>query len=585
MLAWSRRFEGAALVEHRGEAIDYVGAMNNVKVQRAASVAGVVLGGFVGGCGGSDAPKAWNALATCLAGPAAGAPLVERASKLRAALLASAGTSGADAWPARCNRQAEALYSATGDVPQVHRVLKEQVGCKDDGAHCTFLGDESFLSTTGKLWDAAQAAQLKAEPAADVAAPAFMPPPLADATSWKSFSAEPARVVGPVLNADGSAVLLLVKKEGSGRPRFCKLPAGLATLTCSDANASVPELPAQTVGLARDGRGVFAAGLTDSGRAAYNLETGERSDVHGKSPNLVSDGLAIESGTEPAAGPKGAAVAPGPQAPAQSSEKGFVAIEIAKGKSSRELKLAIEPVGTPVTLGNQIVYVAGDGATASLEARAVTKGRLSNVASIKGPFVGALHRCSAGSGSALATFDGHDGQRSAKPTAGAGKTQFTIAFRSGDSWSKAQTATLPFDRALDSDLVCTSTGASIAWIRPTADSVEVGRLDCNADGCKTQTEALKGIESKWWGGVAPLGDKVLLLWRSALGETRSRVAALSGLASASDQLLFDSADFGGPVAGEPMQISTDTAALFVFITARPVALRIGADGKAALLGG
>jgi hypothetical protein len=547
-------------------------------------MAGVVLGGFVGGCGSSDAPKAWNALATCLAGPAATAPLVERVSKLRAALFASAGTSGADAWPARCNRHAETLYSATGDVPQVHRVLKEQVGCKDEGSHCTFPVDETFLSTAGKLWDAAQAAQLKTEPAADVPAPTFMPPPLADATTWKSFSPEPARVVGPALNADGSAVLLLVKREGNGRPRFCKLPAELATLTCSDANAGVPELPSQTVGLSRDGRGVFAAGLTDSGRAAYNLETGERSDVHGKSPNLVSDGVAIESGGETPAGSKPAAVAQDPKKMAPpSSEKGFVAVEITRGKSSKELPLALEPAAKPVTIGNQIVYVAGDGATASLEAKAVSKGRLSSAASIKGSFAGPLHTCSSTSGSAVATFDGHDGQRSAKPTAGAGKTQFTIAFRTGDSWSKAQASTLPFDRALDSDLVCTKTGASIAWIRPTADAVEVGRLDCTPDGCKTQTEALRGVESKWWGGVAPLGDKVMILWRSALGETRARVGSLSALASAPDVLLFDSADFGGPVAGEPLQISTDTAALFVFISPRPVALRIGADGQAKVL--
>jgi len=410
---------------------------------------------------------------------------------------------------------------------------------------------------------------------------ALMSPPLADATSWKSFSAEPARVVGPTLNADGSAVLLLVKKEGSGRPRFCKLPAGLAELHCSDANPSVPELPSQSVGLSRDGRGVFAAGLTDAGLAAYNLETGARSDVHGKLPNLVSDGLAIETGTETPSGSK-------PQDPKvipEVSEKGFVAIEITKGKGSKESRLAIEPVGAPITLGNQIVYVSGDGAAASLEAKAFAKGRLSAVASIKGPFVGALHRCSAGEGSVVATFDGREGQRSARPTAGAGKTQFTIAFRTGDSWSKAQAATLPFDRALDSDLVCTKTGASIAWIRPTAGSIEVGRLDCTADGCKPQVENLPGVESKWWGGVAPLGDKVMLLWRSSLGETRARVGSLSELAKASDQLLFDSADFGGPIAGEPLQISTEMAALFVFTSARPVALRIGADGHATLLGG
>jgi hypothetical protein len=132
--------------------------------------------------------------------------------------------------------------------------------------------------------------------------------------------------------------------------------------------------------------------------------------------------------------------------------------------------------------------------------------------------------------------------------------------------------------------VCTKTGASVAWVRRTAETVEVGRLDCTADGCKPQTVSLSGIESKWWGGVAPLGDKVLVFWRSKLGETRLRVGSLTELAQATDQLLFDSSDYGGPVAGEPMQASTETASLFVFNQESPVALRIGADGRATLLG-
>jgi hypothetical protein len=77
---------------------------------------------------------------------------------------------------------------------------------------------------------------------------------------------------------------------------------------------------------------------------------------------------------------------------------------------------------------------------------------------------------------------------------------------------------------------------------------------------------------------------VLLFWRATLGETRLRVGSLSELAQAPDQLLFDSADFGGPVAGEPTQISTESAALFIFNQQRPVALRVGADGRATLLG-
>jgi hypothetical protein len=467
-------------------------------------------------------------------------------------------------------------------MPVLHRAMKEKLGCSDQG-HCAVTADESFIGAAGALWDAAAAGKLKAEPVPDVPAPALSSPPLIDATSWKSFSATPARAVGPRLNPDGSAALLLAATEGRSRPRFCKLADGFAAITCSDSNASVPELPAQSVALTRDGRGLFAAGLTDAGLSAFNLETGARSDVRGKAPFMVSEGVAIEEEADPAEGPKGAAPAQKPKASPAPAAKGFVAFEVVNGKASKETKVAIQPVGTPITVGNHIVFVAGAGPDTSLEAWAFSRGQLKNVASAKGPFVGRLHSCSTNDRTAVAAFGGYSQQQSAKPTAGSDKTQVAIAFRTGDSWSKAQQGTLPFDRSLDSDLVCSKTGASVAWVRRAADGIEVGRLDCNPDGCTPKTVSLSGIESKWWGGVAPLGDKVMLLWRSSLGETRLRVAALAELGQAPDQLLFDTADFGGPVAGESTQVATETGALFLFPQQKPVALRIGADGSAKLL--
>jgi hypothetical protein len=556
--------------------------MRTTRVGWAASVSGAIFGSLVTACHGGDAPKAWSALAACLAGPAAAAPVVERVQKLRLAELASAGSKAKDAWPGRCAGHADTLFSATSDMPVLNRAMKEKLGCSE-GGHCTLAADDSFIASAGALWDGAQAAKLKAEPVGDVPAPALSPPPLADATSWKSFSANPVRVVGPRLNADGSATLLLVATEGRSRPRFCKLAAGFGAITCSDSNASVPELPAQSIALTHDSRGLFAAGLTDAGLSAFNLETGARSDVRGKSPFMVSEGVAIEQEADPPEGPKGAPAPPNPKASPSPASKGFVAIEVTNGKASKETKVAIQPVGTPITVGNQIVFVAGEGPNASLEARAFSKGQLRNAASAKGPFVGRLHTCSADNRTAVAAFGGNAQQQSAKPTAGSDKTQFAIAFRTGDSWSKAQQATLPFARSLDSDLVCSKAGASVAWVRRAPDAIEVGRLDCNPDGCTPHTATLSGVQSKWWGGVAPLGDKVMLLWRSTLGETRLRVASLAELGQAPDQLLFDSADFGGPVAGESTQISTEAAALFLFPQERPVALRIGADGSAKLL--
>lgn len=61
------------------------------------------------GCSGADASKSWSALATCLAGPAASRPVLERIGQLRAAQLASSGVKGKDSWPGRCAAHAEAL--------------------------------------------------------------------------------------------------------------------------------------------------------------------------------------------------------------------------------------------------------------------------------------------------------------------------------------------------------------------------------------------------------------------------------------------------------------------------------------------
>jgi hypothetical protein len=559
-------------------------------VMWSGSASACVLGLL--GCNSADAPKAWSSLSTCLAGPAAGAPVLERVGKLRAAQLASVGSKGKESWPARCAPHAEALYAASADAPGLRRKLGERLGCTDEPGHCVLPVDTSLISVTTELWEAAQGAGLKAEPAAGIAAPTLAAP-VTDAKGWKSVSEKPARVVGPRLTADGGAVLLLAPKEGRGRPRFCKLPSGFSSVSCADSHAKVPDLPGQGIELAQDSRGIFAAGLTElMGKAgeeptvdlaAFNVETGERSDVRGLARNLVSDGVAVESATEvtPAAG--SGVVNSAEASTTTVTEKGYLAIELYAGKAAKGRKLAIQPVGAPLVVGGQIVYLSGEGDDRKLEAKALEKGRIRDVASVKGPFVGPFHSCSVGERTAVATLGSHTGQHGAKPTLDKDKTQFAIAFGGADDWSKALSATLPFDRTLDSKLVCSKTAASVAWVRPASSGVEVGRLDCSADACTPNVVSLPGFESKWWWSVAPLADKVLLVWRSSLGDTRYRLAPLAQLARAPDQVLFDSPDFGGPNAGEATQVATDSAALLVFNEAQPILLRIGADGQARVL--
>ena len=85
---------------------------------------------------------------------------------------------------------------------------------------------------------------------------------------------------------------------------------------------------------------------------------------------------------------------------------------------------------------------------------------------------------------------------------------------------------------------------------------------------------MPGIESKWWWAVGPLGDKLLVMWRSSLGETRLRLAPLAALPTTKDIIVFDAPDFGGPNAGELSTLYTNDDALLIFRGEKPVAVHV-----------
>jgi hypothetical protein len=556
------------------------------------------VAGLVAGCSADEAPKAWSALSTCLAGKSAQEPLAARFKQLRLIQLGSNPKNAAkDAWPARCNRYADTLYAAlstSGTPALLRRQMQQKFGCSDDKATCNIPNDPAFPTMATDLWTAAEGAQLKAEAAADVPAPEAAPPPLLDERSWKSFSDKPAALSGPALTPDGRAVLVLKSREGRTRPKACEFAAGFGKVHCVEANAQVPELPGQTVELVNDEKGLFASSLTEKGLVAYNLQTGETSDVRGMGRRLIRDGVTVEKGAKddlnaPPAMPlpgekpkKGAKAAKGKPTV---KEEGFIAVELKGGKAGKDVKLPIKAtVGDPIAIGNQIVYLNPVEGGAELVAQSLAGGRLKPMATLKGQFSGALHSCRKGDQLAVAAYGGRAGQQTAKATAGEGKTQLSLAIFQNGAWSKTLEATLPFDRVYDSDLVCTKSGVSLTWVKPDENGVLVGRIDCSADGCKAADTKVAGLESKWWWAVGPVGDKVLLLWRAAFGETKARVAPLAELGSAKDTLVFDSPDFGGPTAGELSPLFADDAALLVFRNEQPVALQVGSDGTPKLIG-
>jgi hypothetical protein len=558
------------------------------------------------GCAGDDTPKAWSALSTCLAGKAAKEPLPARVQAMRLIQLAGAASAAKDAWPKRCAPYADDLYASLGtsaDTALLRGKMEQKLRCSPTKGSCTLPTDSSLLTATTDLWDAAKSMGLSSEPAASVPAPESSPPPLLDSKGWKVLSEKPAGLAGPTLTSDGRGILLLKVGEGRSRPRACEFTDGLSKVRCFDANPAVPELPVQSIEVVSDAHGVFAAGLTDSGLVAYNLANGEKSDVRGRSGHLLREGVVVERGTKddvsqappppmpsplakPAKGAKGKGKGKGKAdaPPKDVKEEGFVAVELSGNKASKDIKLPIKaPVGDPVAIGDQVLFLNANENGADLVAKSLSHGHLKDVVTLKGGFAGSFHTCEAGSMQAVAVFGGRTGQNSAKPTAGAGKTQISITFFQNGTWSKVAETTMPFERALNSELVCTKTGASLAWVKPADNGVQVGRVDCSPEGCKASDATLPGVESKWWWALGPLGDKVFIMWRAGLGETRLRVGSIAELATAKDSLHFDSPDYGGPTAGEISPLLTEQAALLVFRNEQPAVLRIAADGSAKLL--
>jgi len=514
-------------------------------------------------CSDGDAQKSWNELSTCLAGSAAKSALPVRLAELRSIALANPSVAGTKTgWPTRCAGAADDLYAALGTSSEnamLKRKLHERLACGDTKGTCTLPTDSSLISVATELWEGAATAGLKTETVTNVTMPQAAPAALLTSSTWKSFSDKPLGLVGPQLTPDGRAVLLLKPSEGRAKPRGCEFSAGFSKVSCVDAHADVPELPTQTIDLVADASGLFAAGLTEKGLFAYDLKGGQKSEVRGLGAlRLVRDGLAVERGEK---------------------DEGFQVTPLSGGKAGKSSKLPIAtPMGDPLSLGNQVVYLQQTEAGSEFVAKTLAGGRLKQTALEKGAFSGTLHGCRRNGALAIAAYGPRAGQHNAKPTAGDGKTQVTVTLYQNDTWSKPSSATIPFERGVESDLVCTKTGASLTYAQTMPDGIQVGRVDCDPNGCKSNEVKLTGVESKWWWAAGPLGDKLLLMWRSALGETRLRIAPLAALPTTKDVIVFDAPDFGGPNAGELSALYADDDALLIFRGEKPVALHVSADG-------
>jgi hypothetical protein len=518
------------------------------------------------GCSNEDAPKAWNALSTCLAGSAATAELPQRVKALRQIQLANASVPASkDAWPARCSQHANELYAATsssGEGAILKRKLQERLNCAEDKASCAIVNNETFISTTTELWEAAKGANLQTQPATGVTAPPAPTPVLLDVEGWKGLAKDPHGAVGPRAKSDGGALVLLRPVGEKGKPTVCDFAPGYASAKCSPT--ALPEVPLRTVEFARTGGGVQLAALTETGLVAYDAASGAQSEVRGTGAGITQDGLTVEG----------------------SNPGDLVAITMKAGKAGKPLPLPVKvPRNKPIVVGDQIVWLEQVEGGVEFIAKGSTGTALRDSATLKGAFNGPFHSCEGAGHLAVATWERNASQPGSKPTAGDGKTQFAVTLYQGGAWTKPAEITMPFERLAESELACTKNGASMVYVTRSAEVLQVTRVDCSADGCKESSTKLPNVDSKYWWAAAPMGDKTFLMWRGVLGETRLRVAPLAELEKTPDVLLFDTSDFGGPATPEATSLITDAGALFVFKGERPVALAIAPNGSAKVVPG
>jgi len=556
-------------------------------VETIAAVAACVC--LTAGCTNDQAPKAWNALSTCLAGDAANATLLLRIKQIRLIQLNNPSLpEPKDAWPGSCVKYANDLYAAldtSGKPGMLRRTLEEKLSCAEGKSSCKLVNDETLIPVTTSLWERAKDAELPVAVAAGVTKPKSATEPPISSQSWKALSDKPKRTDGPWLEPDGRALLLIKDQEGKGRPLGCELAKGFSKITCKATNASVPELPQQTVQLVAETSGIFAAGLLEKGMMAYNLETGSSFGVHGGTGRLMVNGLAVEDEVvpeekapqKPTKRGKGHAHEPASSAP------GTVAVLVNNGKAGPSLKLPTQaPSIKPISLHGYAVWVEGAPDSTRLVMKNIVGGRLHDAGDFKATLKGSFHTCEGDGNVALAVWDRKVASK-AKAAEATGKSTLAITQLRGGNWSKPVEFTLPADRAAESELHCTKGGASVAWASRVDNGFEITRLDCTPDACKTSTAKLPGIESRWWWLLSPLGENILMVWRSSLGDTRMRLAPLASLASTPDKIMFDTSDYGGPSNTDATSIVSTEAALLLFRDELPVAVRIGQDGSFGVL--
>jgi hypothetical protein len=538
--------------------------------------AGATVG--VVGCDGGKSAKSFSALERCLLGapPKDDADLARRWRSLELSLRKAPEQTAATDWPKRCETYANDLYQSLGSSAEntlLRKELSTQLGCSDQPGSCKFPDEGPVLASPASLWKAVSVLGLERQDPGAIEPPAATGASPLPGTDWPTLAQKDWTLADRHETADGKVWLLLRAPSGRVAIRWCELvgtadaKTSFAKAKCREPHSAVPKLPLQSVNIVDHDLTPTLAGLTEEGRKAYELNTGTEVPVHGYPGSEVTEGIAVERGD---------------------NDEGYEAYVLAQGKASKPITIDVEaPLAGPMTVGRFVAWVEkGEQATEALVVmKSAGSDRLVEAARLDGAWgKGKLRACRIGAGWAVATWGGAKGERGAQPTQGSDATRVNVAFYDAEkkSWAGPVTGKIPFYRENEAPATCADGALTLAWAARAGDKPRAGRLTCAPSGCKSSESSWTSLGVQAWAGVAPLaGDQLLVAYRTTLGDVRARIGAASALDKASEHLLVDDQDHGGPLMGDPAVIVSGGATVLLFKTDSGLAgLRIGADGAA-----
>lgn len=500
------------------------------------------------GCS-TDAPKHWKQLEQCLIGEPLNAD-ENVFARLRGIQLAESleATGGPQDWPARCAQYATELHTSLSDdgkAGMIKRALAEQLNC--EGA-CAFPQTSHPLPAADKLWEAVARAEL-----AEVDAPA-VPKPKAPVKSLTAAEWQPlasGKLLDEQWSAQGDLWLLI---EADSRSSWCAVKGDHAK--CAEIKGAPKFHATAPRGFARDSSqpilvgGVFSEtnGLS---RAGFALKQGTPASVFGEHGHEAFNGVGFAQKEVAMDEP------PSPDVPQPAPEFELARMADGKPEAKASLKLSARVRG-PEVIDDWFVYVDrnDDQKTAFRAKQLAPSGAVFGADSIEhtAEFPGPFHVCRSSPGAAIGAYV-EPVRQLGKPASG--KARISVVLLTGKSWHAPVAHEIPAQVGQFSNWRCGAGWGGMSWLEQQNQQLTLTELICKSSGCKAEKVTWTQPDLKNALGLGYTHERAVLVYESSAGDVRTRVATRGELPTTKSRLAFESEEFGGIGAGQPLLVERD----------------------------